>query len=99
MINDNYDNTETTITAVSPDVPPVSSSTDFNVSLTFDGINIDGTIQGGQLTELVEAVEEVHNQLSETNETLMNISFGILLSVALLGITIGLGFVRLVKRR
>lgn len=98
MINDNYDNTETTTSAASPDVPSVSSSSDFNVSLTFDGINIDGTIQGGN-SELVKAVEEVQSQLIQTNETLMNISFGVLLSVALFGITIGLAFVRLVKRR
>lgn len=99
MINDNYDNTETTTAVVSPDVPSVGSSSDFNVQLTFDGINIDGTIQGGDLSELVQAVEEVQNQLTATNETLMNISFGVLLSVALFGITIGLAFVRLVKRR
>lgn len=99
MINDNYDNTETTTAAVSPDVPSVGSSSYFNVQLTFDGINIDGTIQGGYLSELVQAVEEVQNQLTATNETLMNISFGVLLSVALFGITIGLSFVRLVKRR
>lgn len=99
MINDNYDNTETTTSDVSPDVPSVSSSSDFNVQLTFDGINIDGTIQGGNSEELVKAVEEVQSQLIQTNETLMNISFGVLLSVALFGITIGLSFVRLVKRR
>lgn len=99
MINDNYDNTETNTSAASPDVPSVSSSSDFNVSLTFDGINIDGTIQGGDLSDLVQAVEIVQNKLTETNETLMNISFGVLLFVALLGITIGLAFVRLVKRR
>lgn len=99
MINDNYDNTETTTSAVSPDVPSVGSSSDFNVQLTFDGINIDGTIQGGDLSELVQAVEEVQNQLTATNETLMNISFGVLLSVALFGILIGLGFVSLVRKR
>ena len=99
MINDNYDNTETTTSAVSPDVPSVSPDLEFNVQLTFDGINIDGTIQGGDLSELVQAVEEVQNQLTATNETLMNISFGVLLSVALFGILIGLGFVSLVRKR
>lgn len=99
MINDNYDNTETTTAAVSPDVPSVSPDPEFNVQLTFDGINIDGTIQGGDLSELVQAVEVVQNQLTATNETLMNIAFGVLLSVALFGIIIGLAFVRLVKRR
>ena len=99
MINDNYDNTETTASAVSPYVPSVSPDPEFNVQLTFDGINIDGTIQGGDLSELVQAVEIVQNKLTETNETLLNISLGVLLSVALFGITIGLAFVRLVKRR
>ena len=99
MINDNYDNTETTTSATSPDVPSVSPSSEFNVSLTFDGINIDGTIQGGDLSDLVQVLEIVQNKLTETNETLMNISFGVLLSVALCGISIGLSFVRLLKRR
>lgn len=94
---DNIENPEatTTTTATSPEVPSVSPG---NVHLTYDGINIDGTIQGGDL-ELVQAVEYVQNQLTSTNEILTNISFGVLLLVALFGITIGLCFVRLVKRR
>lgn len=96
---DNIENLEatTTTSAASPEVP--LSSSENNVSLTFDGHYINGTIQGGDTSEVVQALEEVKELQAETNSILTNISVVCLLFVALLGIVIAQGFVKLVKKR
>lgn len=71
-----------------------------DVNLTFDGFNINGTVEGiSDTSELVQALEDVKELQAETNSILTNISVIFLLFVALLGVLIGQGFVRLVKRR
>lgn len=96
---DNIENPEatTTTSAASPEVP--LSSSENNVSLTFDGYYINGTIQGGDTSEVVQVLEEVKELQAETNSILTNISVVCLLFVALLGIVIAQGFVKLVKKR
>lgn len=97
---DNIENPEATTTtfAASPEVP--LSSSENNVSLTFDGYYINGTIQGGgDTSEVAQALEEVKELQAETNSILTNISVVCLLFVALLGIVIAQGFVKLVKKR
>lgn len=71
-----------------------------DVNLTFDGFNINGTVEGNLNTsELVQALEDVKELQAETNNILTNISVIFLLFVALLGVLIGQGFAKLVKRR
>ena len=96
---DNIENSEatTTTSAASPEVP--LSISENNVSLTFDGYYINGTIQGGDTSEVAQALEEVKELQAETNSILTNISVVFLLFVALLGIVIAQGFVKLVKKR
>lgn len=96
---DNIENPESTTTtsAASLDVP--LSSSENNVELTFDGYYINGTIQCGDTSEVVQALEEVKELQMETNSILTNISVVCLLFVALLGIVIAQGFVKLVKKR
>ena len=98
---DNIENPEatTTTSAASPEVPLNSSDTENNVSLIFDGYYINGTIQGGDTSEIFQALEEVKELQAETNSILTNISVVCLLFVALLGIVIAQGFVKLVKKR
>lgn len=96
---DNIENPEAIITtsATSPEVP--LSSSENNVSLTFDGYYINGTIQGGDTSEIVQALEDVKELQAETNSILTNISVICLLFVALFGVVIAQGFVKLVKKR
>lgn len=71
-----------------------------DVNLTFDGFNINGTVEGNLNTsELVQVLEDVKELQAETNNILTNISVIFLLFVALLGVLIGQGFAKLVKRR
>ena len=96
---DNIENPEAiaTTSAASPEVP--LSSSENNVELTFDGYYINGTIQGGDTSEIVQALEDVKELQAETNSILTNISVICLLFVALLGVLIAQGFVKLVKKR
>lgn len=96
---DNIENLEatTTTSAASPEVPLGSSEN--NVELTFDGYYINGTIQGGNISEIVQVLEDVKELQVETNSILTNISVVCLLFVALFGIVIAQGFVKLVKKR
>ena len=96
---DNIEKPEATTTtaAASPEVS--LSSSENNVSLTFDGYYINGTIQGGDTSEVVQVLEEVKELQAETNSILTNISVVCLLFVALFGIVIAQGFVKLVKKR
>ena len=96
---DNIENPEAiaTTSAASPEV--LLSSSENNVSLTFDGYYINGTIQGGDTSEVVQVLEEVKELQAETNSILTNISVVCLLFVSLLGIVIAQGFVKLVKKR
>ena len=96
---DNIENPEarTTTSAASSEVP--LSSSENNVSLTFDGYFINGTIQGVDTSEVAQALEEVKELQAETNSILTNISVVCLLFVALFGIVIAQGFVKLVKKR
>lgn len=98
---DNIENPEVTITtsAASPEVPLSNSDSENNVSLTYDGYYINGTIQGGDTSEVVQALEDVKELQAETNSILTNISVICLLFVALLGVLIAQGFVKLVKKR
>ena len=98
---DNIENPEATITtsAASPEVPLSNSDSENNVSLTYDGYYINGTIQGGDTSEVVQALEDVKELQAETNSILLNISVICLLFVALLGVLIAQGFVKLVKKR
>ena len=92
---DNIENPEatTTISAASPEVP-------FDVSLVQDELgNFSGTITGGNTSEIVQVLEDVKELQVETNSILTNISVVCLLFVALFGIVIAQGFVKLVKKR
>ena len=92
---DNIENPEvtTTTSAASPEVP-------FDVSLVQDELgNFSGTITCGNTSEIVQVLEEVKELQAETNSILTNISVVCLLFVALFGIVIAQGFVKLVKKR
>lgn len=92
---DNIENPEatTTTSAASPEVL-------FDVSLVQDELgNFSGTITGGNTSEIVQVLEDVKELQVETNSILTNISVVCLLFVALFGIVIAQGFVKLVKKR
>lgn len=102
-MNDNIENSETTTTETTETVVPseaesVTAAT-YQVSLYIPGIGyVDGTITGGDTSEIVSVLEDIKQQQEQQNDILMNLSVISLLFVALLGIVIAQGFVKLVKR-
>ncbi|MGN0608750.1 MAG: hypothetical protein ACI4J6_06060 [Oscillospiraceae bacterium] len=103
---DNIENSETTTTETTETVVPsetesVTAAT-YQVSLYIPEIGfVDGTISGGNTvdtSEIVSALEDIKQQQEQQNVTLMNLSVISLLYVALFGIVIAQGFVKLVKR-
>lgn len=104
-MNDNIENSETT-TISETTVIPVPSETEsvtaaniYQVSLYIPDIGyVDGTITGGYTSEIVSILEDIKQQQEHQNDILMNLSVISLLCVALFGILIAQGFVKLLKR-
>lgn len=100
---DNIENSETTTTEtteifVPSETESVTAAT-YQVSLYIPDIGyVDGTISGGYTSEIVSVLEDIKQQQEQQNDTLMNLSVISLLCVALFGILIAQGFVKLVKR-
>lgn len=103
-MNDNIENSETTIISETTEIS-VPSETEsvtaaiYQVSLYIPDIGyVDGTISGGYTSEIVSVLEDIKQQQEHQNDTLMNLSVISLLCVALFGILIAQGFVKLLKR-
>lgn len=100
---DNIENSETTTTEtteifVPSETESVTAAT-YQVSLYIPDIGyVDGTISGGYTSEIVSVLEDIKQQQEQQNDTLMNLSVISLLCVALFGILIAQGFVKLLKR-
>lgn len=90
---------ETTTTSANVnEVPLYVTDEEYNVSLYFDGVNIDGTVTGGNTSEVIQALNDVKQLQTETNNILTNLSVIFLLFVALFGILIAQGFIKIFKR-
>lgn len=98
---DNIEIPETTTseTVVLPSETESETASIYDVSLYIPEFGyVDGTITGGNSSQIVSALEDIKQQQEQQNDILMNLSFISLLYVALLGIVIAQGFVKLVKR-
>lgn len=98
-MSDNISNPETTTTSANVnEVSSLATVEEYNVSLYFDGSNIDGTVSGGNTSEVIQAINNVKELQAETNSILTNISVICLLFVALFGIITAQGFIKIFKR-